>query len=355
VSISAVVKGAAKYGIGLAALAYTVNKFWEPQGANPGIKGLLGQAPDAVMFAACVLLAMTATGLQYLRWYWLVRSLDLPFTGRNAARLGMVGTFYNTFLPGSIGGDAVKAFFIAKEQPGRRVAAVATVFADRMIGLFGLILYSAAVGGACWAMGDERIAANEYLRRIVTVCGLAVAGAAVGWVLLGFLPPGRAARFGHRLRSIPAVGRGLEEAWLAAWMYRERPGVIYKSIALSAVAHTAMVLLFHCGTRVFAPNPDALGTLSEHFVLAPIGLIAQALFPAPGGVGGAEYIFGYLYSLVGRDEATAVVGRLAVRVVEWGLGLAGFVAFLRMRAELPGGADEPAAEPEPALAGERGA
>ncbi|HEY3789047.1 MAG TPA: hypothetical protein VGL71_09340, partial [Urbifossiella sp.] len=68
---------------------------------------------------------------------------------------------------------------------------------------------------------------------------------------------------------------------------------------------------------------------------APIGYIAQAFFPAPGGVGGAEVIFGYLYTLLGRPEQTGSFGRLTMRVVEWGIGLVGLYFFLRNRSELP--------------------
>lgn len=34
-----------------------------------------------------------------------------------------------------------------------------------------------------------------------------------------------------------------------------------------------------------------------------------------------------------RSIGTA--GRLAIRVIEWGVGLVGYIAYLRMRAELP--------------------
>jgi len=117
------------------------------------------------------------------------------------------------------------------------------------------------------------------------------------------------------------------------WTYRQRPKVVYALVALTAGCHVAMVLMFHLAVRVF-PAADP-GTLSEHFVIAPIGYIAQAFFPAPGGVGGAEAIFGYLYTLLGRPEETGVVGRLTMRVFEWSFGFIGYLVYLWMRGELP--------------------
>jgi uncharacterized membrane protein YbhN (UPF0104 family) len=351
-----VLTGLAKYGIGFGLLAYVLATNWEPKGTSPGISGLLKQTPDAAAFAGVLALCVVVLAIQYARWYVLVRGLDLPFSAGDAARLGLVGTFYNVFLPGSVGGDLVKAYYIARGQPGRRAAAVATVLIDRLVGLFGLLWFSAIIGGALWAGGDPVVGGNEYLQRIVRVCGILTGLAVAGWVVMGFLPPHRADRFAGRLSYIPKLGKPLAEAWYAVWTYRQRPRVVYLSVALTAACHVAMVLMFHLGARVFLAPGAEPGTLGEHFVIAPVGFIAQAFFPAPGGVGGGEAIFGYLYTLLGRQDQVGLMGRLTLRVAEWGLGLIGLVVFLRMRAELPaveaeaeaegyGGHDEqPAAE-----------
>src|SRR5262249_58221984 len=123
--------------------------------------------------------------------YMRVRARDFPFTVRNAYRLGLVGVFYNTFLPGSVGGDLVKAFFIAREHPERRTRAVATVIMDRALGLFGLILFTAVLGSAAWAGGDTRIRANPELQWLIKTMA-ADAGARIAGVLrLGLVPQGR--------------------------------------------------------------------------------------------------------------------------------------------------------------------
>ncbi|MFO0823692.1 MAG: lysylphosphatidylglycerol synthase transmembrane domain-containing protein [Gemmataceae bacterium] len=329
------IKGLCKYGIGFGLLAYILHKHWEPKGSSPGISGLLEQTPDFAAFIGLMVVFCLCVCIQFVRWFVLVRGLDLPFTLGNAFRLGLVGAFYNAFLPGSVGGDLVKAFYIAKDTPGRRASAVATVIADRLVGLFGLIWFSAAFGGGFWLAGDERIAGNDYLKKIIWSCTGIVIATVVGWLIMGFLPQSRAERFGGRLSRIPKLGPTLTEVWLVVWTYRQRPRVIYATIAMTAVVHLGFVVMFHLAVRVF-PS-DAPAALSEHFVIAPIGFIAQAFFPAPGGLGGGEFIFGYLYTLLNRQETTGVVGRLAMRVVEWGIGLIGLYIWLRMKAhhELP--------------------
>ena len=352
-------KGLLLYGVGFGLLAYILVQNWQPKGNNPGLKGLLEQTPDVLAFAAVIVLVVGTSMAMYVRWYFLVRALDLPFTVRNAIRLGLVGTFYNAFLPGSVGGDLIKAYFIAKDTPERRAAAVSTVIADRLLGLFGFIWFIAAFGGAFWLSGDARFAGNDYLQGVIRVCTAVVVGVLVVWLLMGFLPQRRADRFKGRLEAIPKLGKTLGEVWFAVWTYRQRPWTVLALIGLTAINHVAMVLLVYLAVRVYpAPEP---ASLPETFVLAPVGLTAQAFFPAPGGVGGAEAIFGYLYTLLGRPESTGVIGRLTMRVGEWGFGFVGYLVFLRMRKELPaavaeaqeqgyGGADEP-----PSAGGEKAA
>jgi len=327
------IKGLLKYCLGFGVLFLVLGENWAPNGANPGIRGLLQQTPDYAAFIALAAIAATCMSIQFVRWFVLVRALDLPFTLSNAFRLGLVGSFWNTFLPGSVGGDLMKAYIIARDTPGKRAAAVATVVADRLVGLFGLIWFSAVFGGGFWLAGDARIVGNAYLEKIILVCSVLVALAVIGWIALGFLPQSRQDRFAGRLEQIPRLGKTLAELWYVFCTYRRRSKAIYTTIAMTAVVHVGFVFMFHLAVRVFPANEP--GTVPEHFVVAPIGYIAQAFFPAPGGVGGGEFIFGYLYTLLQRPEGTGVIGRLTMRVVEWSIGLIGLYFFLRMRRVLP--------------------
>lgn len=348
-----------KYGVGFGLLGFVIFKYWGPKtdpqtgDITPGIGQLLEGPIAFEWLAAAMLLMVGAASLQIYRWYTLVRALDLPFTVRNAYRLSLVGIFYNTFIPGSVGGDLVKAYFIAHAHPERKTRAVASVIVDRALGLFGLILFVAVMGSGAWALGDERIAANPDLQWIVKVMAGVASASVAGFLLLGLLPPTRVDRFAGRLKAVPKVGTPLAELWYAVWMYRQRPGVVAVGVALSAVSHFGLVFAFHCASRVFPPlNPAAeLATLSEHMVIAPIGFIAQAVPITPGGVGVAEGVFAWLYKLSGRPPTRGIVARLSLRLVEWLIALTGYVVYLRMRTEVR----ELQHEAEEGTAGEPGA
>jgi uncharacterized membrane protein YbhN (UPF0104 family) len=352
-------KGLVKYGIGFGLLAWVISKYWDDnaQTGAPGLKKLLQGDIAYEWLVAATILTAVCISLQLVRWYILVRAVDLPFSLYNAFRLGMVGLFYNTFLPGSVGGDLVKAYFIAKAHPERKTRAVATVLIDRAMGLFGLILFVAVVGGSAWALGDPIIGGNHELQLMVEwMAGIAV-GSAVGFLLLGLLPQRRVDRFAGRLKWLPKVGGSLAEFWYAVWMYRQRLGAVLLGVGVTAVAHVCLVGAFHCASRMFpSANPGVeLATAAEHAVIAPIGFIVQAVPLSPGGVGVGEAAFAGLYKLSGRPETRGVISRLALRISEWLLGLVGYIIFLRMKAhhELPEEGEEnaeaePPPEPEPA-------
>ncbi|HET6573620.1 MAG TPA: lysylphosphatidylglycerol synthase transmembrane domain-containing protein [Fimbriiglobus sp.] len=329
-------KVALKYGLAAGLLALVVSMNWT------ALSDLFSREPHILPFLAAALILACCTVVQYFRWYLLVRALGLPVAFRNVLRLGLVGTFYNTFLPGSVGGDFVKAFFIAKGHPERKAAAVATVVADRLVGLFGLLLFAATVGGGCWAAGNEKIAENPKLQAIVLVCVGLSAVVLVGYVALGLASAEWSKRLSDRLHRVTVfsvhVGPTLAELWFTVRTYRQRPKTVAAVVAMSAVVHTGFVTMFHLATRVFPPaDPALLGTLPEHFVIAPIGFIVQAIIPVPGGLGAGELTFGGLYRLIRGEGGPAVglAGRLTLRLIEWTIGLIGYVVYLRMRTELP--------------------
>ncbi len=334
------IKGLIQYGIGFGLLAYVISKYWadSPTGA-PGLQTLLNGPIRYEWLLAATAFTAAALCMHMFRWYILVRALDLPFTLRNAFRLGMVGLFYNTFLPGSVGGDLVKAFFLAKEHPERRTRAVATVIADRLMGLFGLILFVGLIGSVVWQLGDPIIGSNVDLQWIVKTMAAIAAGSICVFLLLGLLPRGRADRFISRLKSIPKVGGSLAELWFAVWMYRQRLGSVALGIGVTALSHVALVSAIHCASRVFPPENPTTDLMSwpEHAVIAPIGFIVQAIPLSPGGIGVGEAAFAGLYKLSGRPESRGFIARLSLRIAEWLLAFMGYIIYLRMKAhhELP--------------------
>ena len=70
-------------------------------------------------------ISMTAT-----RWWLLLRASNLPQTLIRAFRLTFIGCFFNNVVPGQTGGDLVRAYYIARENKGRKTDSILTVIVD---------------------------------------------------------------------------------------------------------------------------------------------------------------------------------------------------------------------------------
>lgn len=335
-----------QYGLGFGLLAYLA---W----ANREMLGRLASGEQPIHPAALALAAVLclASVLQtFVRWFVLVRAQGLPIRLGETLRLAMMGYYFNIYLPGSVGGDILKAAFLARAQE-RRTAAVTTVLIDRVVGLWGLAWLVALLGGAFWLGGFFPEEGRSYLETIVLAAAGLVAATVVAWLLLGLLPVRRAERFAGRLGRIPKVGRAVAELWRAVWTYRREGRGIGLALVMALVGHVGFVLTYYFAARTLF-RADEIPPLRAHFLLIPIIMVFQAGFPAPGGMGGGELALGWLYGLV--NPAFAHRGALACfmyRLITWALAFASYMTYLQMRSTLgpaasaaTAGADPPGRE-----------
>ena len=80
-----------------------------------------------------------------MRWFLLVRIQGISISFKKIVELTMIGNFFNTFMPGAVGGDIIKGWYVAGHEPQRKTIAVFTVLFDRVIGLAVIVFYSAAI------------------------------------------------------------------------------------------------------------------------------------------------------------------------------------------------------------------
>ena len=345
-----VVTIALKYGLGISLLIWMIWRHWAPA-TGPGLSGVWQKyviehhPANLGPFALACGISAFGMMLTFIRWYVLVRAQHLPFTLPNAFRLGLIGYSLSIFLPGSIGGDIIKAAFIAREQ-SRRTLAVATVIIDRAIGLWGLCGLVALLGTTFWAGGFLQGMAETVLKSIVITALVLMALSLAVWFLLGALPPYRAERFAGRLERLPKIGHALAELWRAVWVYRCKGRSILIAFLLSLLGHVGFVLTFYFAALTLLPARN-IPSVAEHFLIVPIGMTVQAGFPTPGGVGAGQVVYSTLYEWVGRSGDDGMLASLVGQIITWGLGLVGYIVYLRMRPALASSEASLAAEPPP--------
>ncbi|MFQ3651051.1 MAG: lysylphosphatidylglycerol synthase transmembrane domain-containing protein [Gemmataceae bacterium] len=269
--------------------------------------------------------------LTLLRWYLLVRALGLSLSLVEAFRFGLIGIFFNTFLPGAVGGDIIKAAALARAQV-RRTASVATVLMDRAIALWALVWFVALLGGSAWCLGWLEGPRSSTAFTILRFAWILAGVSGLGWLLLGYLPARRADRFAERLTRLPWVGNAAAEFWRSVWMYRNRQATIALVMLITWVGQVGFLSSFYLGLMAFwSPVMGPVPSYVQHFLLVPMGLVMQALVPTPGGAGGGEWSFGALYLLFGAAEANGVLASLVQRLFSWLVGLIGYGFYLWYR------------------------
>jgi hypothetical protein len=154
--------------------------------------------------------------------------------------------------------------------------------------------------------------------------------------MLLLLPERTACRLAECLDTFPWIGHSLAELWRAVWMYRNQWRSVLAALLLSLVSHCGFVLTFYFCAKTFLDSnlPDQIPSLAEHFLIVPLGMTWQGIFPSPGGVGGGEAGFAFLYNMVGKQAFRGGVAAFTERLIMLTLSMIGYLVYLRLRAEV---------------------
>ncbi|HMP79422.1 MAG TPA: lysylphosphatidylglycerol synthase transmembrane domain-containing protein, partial [Pirellulaceae bacterium] len=258
----------------------------------------------------------------------------------DALRIGLIGVFFGIVAFDVVGTDALRGFYVARQSPGRRTEAVATVFVDRVIGLLTMFLaaFLGLFAGALASSPGEESAAT--LAAIRFVCWFAGAAFAVGVAgLFTALMAPQWERYGWFLRceSLPFVGPLLHRmVRLMAYFGRRLP-TLGTAFILSALVNVCFIVAIY---SVACFVSDQHPTLGDHVTIAPISMVANAV-PLPGGIGGMEAALDLLYQAFTANRLQPQMGvavAFLFRFLLLSIALLGAVAWFtlpaRQRAEL---------------------
>jgi uncharacterized membrane protein YbhN (UPF0104 family) len=273
----------AKFGVSSGIIAYLAIRAHRDGTFIP----LIEQPKHWGLLALAFCAYLAAVLLSFLRWRALVVALGLTFSVRDALRLGFLGYLFNFVSLGSVGGDLFKAVFIAREQPGFRAEAVATVVMDRILGLLMLLVLASA---AILATGQL----HSTVREVQIISQGTLAATAAGLVGLGMLAVVSAFEGAWRrwLGRLPLVGAVAEKLLSAVVAYRHKPGVLAWSCLLSLAIHSCCTLSVYW---IALGLPGEAPSLADHFVIVPLALVTGALPLPVNGLGAMEYAVDALY------------------------------------------------------------
>ena len=115
--------------------------FWAMRGRINEIFDIIKNMNPG-LFAVGFLAAIIAVAILGLRLRYLLATQGIPMGLRDSVSLSFIGFFFNNFLPTSVGGDIVKAYYASKKTRDK-IGCFTTVFLDRLFGVSSLILLAA--------------------------------------------------------------------------------------------------------------------------------------------------------------------------------------------------------------------
>jgi uncharacterized membrane protein YbhN (UPF0104 family) len=240
------------------------------------------------------------------RWRLLARVHGLEGGHGRFLAYYFIGIFFNLVLPTSVGGDVVRAWYLARQADGKRTAAFLSVLADRGNGLVVLIAV------ACVALWCYAPPLPAWVT--ATVLGMGAATAA-GLAILPALP-----RLQDRLASRPR----LQQVVAGTAEYLRHPGALVWATLLSVVVQLAnVVLAWLIGRGLGLSVP-----LAYYGILTSVVAVLTLLPVSVNGMGLREWGTALLLAPLGVSPAQAVTLSLLIFAVQSAASLGGCVFYL---------------------------
>ena len=249
------------------------------------------------------------------RWQILLKAQEIDVPLRFLIGSVFVGQFFNSFLPTTIGGDAMRAYDTAIFSKDS-TKSVVSVFVDRMIGVFALAVLAVFALVIGFASGQD---VSFYVIPVMLVFILCSIG-----VLLIF-----SARIYNvmdqlmRLFHLDKLALKLEEAYNSFSLLRTFPRVLVIAFLASLLLQINVILFYY-----FIGVSLDLGVSFLYFaMIVPVALVVLLVPFSINGIGIREGIFVYLLTGLGVENKDAI----ALSWISFGLmltqGIIGGIIF----------------------------
>ncbi|MDO8536184.1 MAG: lysylphosphatidylglycerol synthase transmembrane domain-containing protein [Candidatus Omnitrophota bacterium] len=243
------------------------------------------------IFLSGLLIFAGAASIASIRLRLLIEAQGIAVTLKEALSLTFIGYFFNNFLPTSIGGDVVKAYYLSKKTD-KKAAAYASVFVDRVIGLFTMIFMAFVA-----LFFVEEGVVDQTLKYIIYAITL---GSIVFIVLM--TNKRLAQKFSFLFFLINPIKDKLRKVYEVIHQYQYQKSLMLKSFIISFISQA----FFFMSLGVIALSIGSRLPIKDLFIKMPI-VSMMSLLPSINGLGLREGSTVVLFGpLIGSDKAFAM-------------------------------------------------
>ncbi|MBI4666766.1 MAG: flippase-like domain-containing protein [Nitrospinae bacterium] len=263
------------------------------------------------------------------RWRTLLRAVDISVDMKPALNLTLIGSFFNVVFPGAVGGDIVKAYYLARGQQNK-AALVTTVVFDRVLGLYTMI-FVAAVAGAVAAMfatsGEAPAWWNSSTKALVMFIAALFVAANLGALI--FLERRISeSRFVNRVISALPMQDKIRKIHAATKSIGRQSGHTIYAFFLSLLSQLAL----YGSIWILAAALNITGlSVGQYFFVLPVCLLINSIPVSPGGLGVGEMAFGAVFALFASNKGVELAVLYHAVSFALALGLGGLVYLVFSR------------------------
>ncbi len=174
-----------------------------------------------------VLVYVVSQVISSYRWQFLAKALGFNLPLKDYLDFYMLGMYFSLFLPGSIGGDVGRIYYLARRTGRKKREALLTLLAERGVGMIGILILTGIISLTPYAE-PVPLAVRLFLLGLSAVM-------IIGFILLQVLP----------MKKISAKfpDNSLIQLLVQSEVYWKDWRILAISIGLSLPVHGAMVLI----------------------------------------------------------------------------------------------------------------
>lgn len=252
--------------------------------------------------SAALALAFADRLLMSLRWQILLAGRGVAAGFGRLLRVQLAANFLGTFLPASVGVDAVRIAALCRAGEPMPPVVAATLVDRASIVLATLVLGSATIVGLAGARVPDDVARFVYAATAVglVACAVALHPAVRRWVRASLLP-----RAPERFREPVARVAAAALAYASEWRLLAGVGALTVAVFATRILFAKTVALA-CGIDI---------AIVDLLLIVPILWIAVMLPITIGGIGVQDASYVVLMALIGVGAPLAVSMSLVEHVV----------------------------------------
>jgi len=301
--------------------------FWMIQKGALDLR-VFGRLATPSVIAACAFMVFLQLFINNYRWLILLRGQGLQTNVRQTLPLTFIGLFFNFVMPGGVGGDVLKGYYLLQDHPRQRFAGAVSILVDRLVGFFVMI------GTAFFALlfNWDSVSRSQELRSVSLATSLLFLCFILFFSLALSRRLGRKVfdgSFGRLIFEKLPGGSHLRRFYEQVHSYRDNPRAFFMATFLSVITQLPMVGFVYIVAISMGITEIPL---TVYFFLVPVGTVVTALPISPAGIGVGQAAFYFLFSLyLGTSSQLGPTAATLMQAINFCWGLLGAFFYLHRK------------------------